>query len=257
MLRLTEIRLPIHHSEEDLRRAILNRLAISPDDLLEYVLFRRNHDARKKRDIDFVYTVDVSVRNEQALLEKLPPHRHIKPAPDMRYRFVAHAHGTPPRPVIAGCGPCGLFAALILAQSGFKPIILERGKMVRERARDTFTFWRQGDLDPESNVQFGEGGAGTFSDGKLHTQIKDPGHYGRKVLTELVSAGAPPEILYLGKPHVGTFRLVKVVEQLRQTIQSLGGEFRFQSRVDKLDIADGRIRGIMTAHGEYVACGHL
>jgi len=253
MLRLTEIRLPIDHAADDLRQAVLARLAIPDEELLSFSVFRRNHDARKKSAIVFSYTVDAEVRDQQALLDRFVGHPHVRLAPDMEYRPVAHAPAHPfQRPVVVGCGPCGLFAALILAQGGFRPIILERGKKVRERTVDTFGFWRQRQLDPESNVQFGEGGAGTFSDGKLYTQIRDPKHYGRKVLTEFVKAGAPDEILYVGKPHVGTFRLVKMVENMRADIEALGGEFRFQSRVADIDIANGKVRAVVLADGERI-----
>lgn len=231
MLRLTEIRLPIDHNEDDLKKAILDRLFITEKELDGFTVYRRNYDARKKTAIVFSYTVDVDVANEDFLLERFDGHPHIRKAPDMEYKFVAHAPDKPfSRPIVVGCGPCGLFAALILAQSGFKPIILERGQNVRERTRDTFGFWRERQLNPESNVQFGEGGAGTFSDGKLHTQIKDPKHYGRKVLTELVKSGAPEEILYIGKPHIGTFKLVRIIEEMRDEIISLGGEYHYESR---------------------------
>ncbi|RJX34205.1 MAG: NAD(P)/FAD-dependent oxidoreductase [Oxalobacter sp.] len=257
MLRLTEIRLPLDHTEDDLLQAIAERLSITPSEILCYTVFRRGLDARKKNAILFVYTVDVTTTTDALLLKKFDVHKHIKPAPDMRYQFVAQASGQETsRPVVIGFGPCGMFASLILAQSGFRPIILERGKKVRERTVDTFGFWRQRKLDPESNVQFGEGGAGTFSDGKLHTQIKDPKFYGRKVLTEFVKAGAPEEIMYVSKPHVGTFRLVKMVEQMRAEIESLGGEFRFQSRVDDIEIVDGAVHSVMLASGERIQTSH-
>lgn len=228
MLRLTEIRLPIDHNEDDLKKAILERLFISEEELNGFTVYRRNYDARKKTAIVFSYTADAEVANEASLLKRFDGHPHIRKAPDMDYKFVAHAPDKPfQRPIVVGCGPCGLFAALILAQSGFKPIIIERGKNVRERTRDTFGFWRERQLNPESNVQFGEGGAGTFSDGKLHTQIRDPKHYGRKVLTELVKAGGPEEILYIGKPHIGTFKLVRIIEEMREEILSLGGEYHY------------------------------
>ena len=193
MLRLTEIRLPLTHPADHLKAAILKRLGIAASELLDFSIFRCGHDARKKNSIMLVYTVDVAVRNEAALLAQNIP--HVGPAPDMSYRVVAQApQGLQERPVVIGSGPCGLFAGLLLAQMGFKPILLERGKEVRERTRDTWGLWRQGKLDPESNVQFGEGGAGTFSDGKLYSQIKDPRHLGRKVMSEFVQAGAPEEI---------------------------------------------------------------
>ncbi len=205
-----------------------------------------------------VYTLDVETTNEQTILNRLQDDPHISLTPDSTYRFVTQASKDPEqRPVIIGTGPCGLFAGLILAQMGFRPIILERGKEVRERTKDTFGLWRKGVFNPESNVQFGEGGAGTFSDGKLHTQIKDPNHYGRKVLTEFVKAGAPPEILHVSKPHIGTFRLVTVVEQLRATIESLGGEIRFQNRVDDIIIDNGQVRGVTLASGETINTAHV
>ena len=258
MLRLTEIKLPINHPESEITAAILKRLGISSDQLIRYTIARRGHDARKPGAIAFVYTLDVETTNEQALLKRLRNDKHLSRTPDTQYHFVAHAPShLPSRPIVIGTGPCGLFAGLILAQMGFRPIILERGKAVRERTRDTFGLWRQGILNPESNVQFGEGGAGTFSDGKLHSQIKDPHHHGHKVLTEFVNAGAPPEILYVSKPHIGTFRLVGVVEKMRTTIESLGGEIRFQSRVSDLDIDNGQVRGVMLANGEHIASDHV
>ena len=258
MLRLTDIRLPLDHHPDDLKQAICDRLNLPGDAVSGFTVYRRNYDARKKTAIMFSYTLDVSVANEQSVLARFPNHPHIRLAPDMTYRFVAHAPETPfVRPIIIGCGPCGLFAALILAQSGFKPVVLERGKNVRERTQDTFGFWRERRLDPESNVQFGEGGAGTFSDGKLHTQIRDPKHYGRKVLSEFVKAGAPEEILYIGKPHIGTFRLVRIIEQMRKDIIALGGEFRFMSRVDDLLIENGQIKGVVLSNGETIFSDHI
>ncbi len=263
MLRLTEVKLPLDHSESALKTAILNRLGIHPDELIGYTVFRRGHDARKQSAIHFVYTLDVEVSNETALLERLKKTPHIIPAPDTSYHFITHVPGPlASRPIVIGTGPCGIFAGLILAQMGLRPIILERGKAVRERTKDTFGLWRQGKLDPESNVQFGEGGAGTFSDGKLHSQIKDPKHYGRKVLTEFVKAGAPPEILYVSKPHIGTFRLVGVVETMRASIEALGGEIRFESKVTDIIIDNGpnnigQVRGVVLAGGEQIECSHV
>ena len=258
MLRLTEIKLPISHSEGELKAAILKRLGIADDELSGYAIFRRGVDARKSHAIQFTYTLDVEARDEAEVLARLGSDPHVKTAPDTSYHFVAQApQNSASRPVVIGMGPAGLFAGLVLAQTGFRPLILERGKAVRERTRDTFGLWRQGILNPESNVQFGEGGAGTFSDGKLYSQIKDPRHLGRKVLEEFVRAGAPEEILYVSHPHIGTFRLVGMVEKMRETIQSLGGEIRFQSRVDDIEIADGKVRAVMLANGERIATDHL
>ncbi|MBI5660201.1 MAG: NAD(P)/FAD-dependent oxidoreductase [Nitrosomonadales bacterium] len=258
MLRLTEIKLPLDHSEDDLKAAVLKRLGIAADELIGYTLFRRGFDARKPSAILFIYTLDIEVKNEAGLLKRLHGDRHVSVAPDTRYHFVTQApQNLTERPVVIGTGPCGIFAGLILAQMGFRPIILERGKAVRERTKDTWGLWRQGRLDPESNVQFGEGGAGTFSDGKLHSQIKDPKFYGRKVLTEFVKAGAPEEILYVSKPHIGTFRLVGMVEEMRHTIEALGGEVRFQSRVADIEIESGRVAGVALANGERIASRHV
>ncbi|WP_019142250.1 NAD(P)/FAD-dependent oxidoreductase [Noviherbaspirillum massiliense] len=258
MLRLTDLHLPLDHPETDLQAAILARLGIPAEDLIGFTIFRRGYDARRKNAIMLVYTLHVEVRDEAAVLQRMQGATHVKPAPDTSYHFVTQAPaGLKTRPVIIGFGPCGIFAALILAQMGFRPLILERGKQVRERTKDTWGLWRKRELHPESNVQFGEGGAGTFSDGKLHSQIKDPKHYGRKVLTEFVKAFAPPEILYVSKPHIGTFRLVKMVEEMRATIESLGGEFRFESRVTDLDIDHGQIRGVVLESGERIATDHV
>ncbi|HEY3325738.1 MAG TPA: NAD(P)/FAD-dependent oxidoreductase [Novimethylophilus sp.] len=258
MLRITDLKLPIAHQESALRAAILKRLGIAAEELTSYAIFKRSVDARKKDAILFIYSVDVEVKNEAALLKRLKSDKHIAPAPDMDYKFVARAPaGLKERPIVIGTGPCGMFAGLLLAQMGFRPIILERGKSVRERTRDTWDLWRNNKLHPESNVQFGEGGAGTFSDGKLYSQIKDPRHLGRKVITEFIKAGAPEEILYVGRPHIGTFRLVGVVEQIRAAIEALGGEIRFQSKVEDIDIDQGQVRGVRLAGGEYLASGHV
>ncbi len=262
MLRLTEIKLPLDHAPEAIEAAILKRLEIAASDLAGFTIFRRAHDARKRSAIFLIYTVDVELKDEAGRLAKLAGKAHIAVTPDMEYKFVARAPGAfRTRPVVIGTGPCGLFAGLILAQMGLRPVILERGKAVRERTQDTWGLWRKGVLDPESNVQFGEGGAGTFSDGKLYSQIKDRKHYGRKVLTEFVKAGAPDEILYVSKPHIGTFRLVGMVEKMRATIESLGGEVRFRSRVADIEVDrssdPGRIRGVTLASGETIEADHV
>ena len=234
MLRLTEIKLPLAHAENALQEAILHTLNITPDDLASLTVFKRSFDARKAMIMQ-VYIVDVEIADatlEAALLAQHAGHPHIFPTPDMQYHPVGSAPASLLlRPVVVGFGPCGMFAALVLAQMGFKPIVLERGKTVRERTKDTWGLWRKNVLNPESNVQFGEGGAGTFSDGKLYSQIKDPRHLGRKVMNEFVKAGAPADILFEAHPHIGTFKLVKVVENLREQIIALGGEIRFQQRV--------------------------
>ena len=266
MLRLNEVKLPLEHDEAALPAAILARLGIAAADLTGFTVFKRSYDARKRSAVVLIYSLHVEVRNEAAVLARLSHDIHLMPAPDTDYKFVAGGeqlagHTSEPRPIVIGTGPCGLFVALILAQMGLRPLILERGKQVRERTVDTFGFWRKRELNPESNVQFGEGGAGTFSDGKLYSQIKDPKHYGRKVLTEFVKAGAPEEIIYVSKPHIGTFRLVKMVEEMRANIEQLGGEYRFESKVVDLDIvpgADGgQVRGVVLANGETIASNHV
>jgi len=241
-----------------IQAAIIAKLGVSPEDIGSYTIFRQGYDARKRDNIFLVYTLDVEIKDEQAVLTRLHNDPHIASTPDTTYRFVAQAPAIlTSRPVVIGTGPCGLFAGLILAQMGFRPIILERGKKVRERTKDTFGLWRTRQFNPESNVQFGEGGAGTFSDGKLHTQIKDPNHYGRKVLTEFVKAGAPAEILRVSKPHIGTYKLVTVVEKIRATIETLGGEIRFQSRVDDINIENGQVQSVKLANGETIRTNHL
>ncbi len=291
MLRLTEIKLPLDHPPEALGAAVIAHLGMEPDELKSCSVFKRGWDARKKSAILLVYTVDIDVADEAGLLARRKDDQRLRPTPDMSYRHVCVASdsgapaGTPSgdpepavgdglapggrlaagvsagttkkRPVVVGAGPCGLFAALILAEMGFRPLLLERGKVVRERTKDTWGLWRRAVLDPESNVQYGEGGAGTFSDGKLWSGVKDPQHLGRKVLTEFVEAGAPPDILIAAKPHIGTFRLVTMVEAMRAKIEALGGEYRFQSRVTDIEIeedADGarHVRGLRLASGEEI-----
>ena len=258
MIRITEIKLPLDHLPSAIVAAVIKKLGINATDLVEYSIFKRGVDARKADAILLAYTLDVTVNGETKVLAKLKKDPHVKLAPDTSYHFVAQAPADlKTRPIVVGLGPSGLFAALVLAQSGFKPLVLERGKAVRERTKDTFNFWRKGELNAESNVQYGEGGAGTFSDGKLYSQIKDPKHYGRKVLNEFVQAGAPEEILYVSHPHIGTFRLVGMVEKMRETIIALGGEIRFQSKVDDIEIEGGQVQAVILASGERIATHHL
>ncbi|MBY4895694.1 NAD(P)/FAD-dependent oxidoreductase [Cupriavidus sp. AU9028] len=259
MLRLSELKLPLDHTDSDLEAAVRGRLAeagVKAAELVGFKVFRRAHDARRRSDIKLTYIVDIEVRDEEGARKRVAGKPNWSITPDMAYRFVARAPagGNAPRPVVIGMGPCGLLAGLILAQMGFRPIIVERGKAVRERTVDTFGLWRKSVLNPESNVQFGEGGAGTFSDGKLYSQIKDPKHYGRKVLEEFVKAGAPEDILFKARPHIGTFRLVSMVEKIRAEIFALGGEVRFDTRVDDIDIDQGRVRGLKLSTGDYLPC---
>jgi len=280
MLRLTDIKLPLDHQVDAIEQIILKKLDISKDKLIDYTVFKRGYDARKKNNIFLVYTLDVNTKTDQQLLDKFNTDQHVKLTPDMAYKFVAQApEQLKERPVVIGTGPCGLFAGLLLAQMGFKPIILERGKEVRERTKDTFGFWRKKILNTESNVQFGEGGAGTFSDGKLYSQVKDPKHYSRKVLHEFVAAGAPEEILYVSKPHIGTFKLVTMVEKIRAEIFELGGEVRFEQKVEKIHFENDesatfeestnverntlagfsakKVTGLTLASGEHIATSHI
>ena len=258
MLRITELKLHLNHSNNDLENAIIYRLQIDSDELINNYIFRQGHDARKRDEIEIVYTIDVELKNEAEILERFTDDIQISRTPDTEYHLPENILIINKiRPIIIGSGPCGLLATLILAQMGFRPILLERGKSVRERTKDTFGLWRKHEFNAESNVQFGEGGAGTFSDGKLYTQIKDPNYYGRKVLQEFVKAGAPEEILYLSKPHIGTFRLVTMVEKIRATIESLGGEIRFGSRVDELLIEHGQVQGVQLSNGEILESSYV
>ena len=247
MIRLTELKLPLDHPEDALRALIAQTLGIARTELRSHTVYKRSYDARKQKLL-LVYICDVEVSSadlEAQLLTKFGSNPHIRPAPDQSYHLVATARQAPAlRPVVVGFGPCGIFAALLLAQMGLNPIVLERGKKVRERTKDTWGLWRKSVLNPESNVQFGEGGAGTFSDGKLWSQIKDPRFLGRKVMTEFVKAGAPDEILLVSKPHIGTFKLVKVVENMREQIIAMGGEIRFEQRLADVQIENGQLRGL-------------
>ena len=265
MLRITELRLPLDHAAAALRAGVLRRLGLDEADVAQIDVFKRSYDARKKSAVQLIYTLDVTLAagvDEAAVLARHAADPQIRPSPDTRYHFIGKAgavfpSAAQPRPVIVGFGPCGLFAALVLAQMGLQPIVLERGKPVRERTKDTWALWRQGVLTPESNVQFGEGGAGTFSDGKLWSQISDPRHLTRKVLTEFVKAGAPEEILFVAKPHIGTFRLVGMIEKMRAEIEALGGEIRFGQRLSDVLIDDGQLRGCTLASGETIRTDHL
>ncbi len=263
MLRITNLRLPLNHDPQAFDRAVRQRLGLKDaQQLLSTTIFRRAYDARKKAAIELIYTLDCELKDPATEARLLASNdSDLRPSPDTRYRLIASAPIdfalTHPRPVVVGFGPCGLFAALVLAQMGLKPLVLERGRAVRQRTKDTWGLWRQGVLDPASNVQFGEGGAGTFSDGKLWSQISDPRHLTRKVLQEFVKAGAPEEILFVSKPHIGTFRLVSMIEKMRAEIESLGGEIRFEQQLVDLHIEAGAVRGLTLASGEQIDATHV
>jgi uncharacterized protein len=261
VLRLSELKLPLDHSEADLAAAVLRRLRLAPDQLLGLRLVKRSVDARKSAAITLVYSLDLDLdldaRAEARLLKRFAGDPHLRPSPDTTYHpVVSGANAGKTRPVVVGAGPCGYFAALLLAQMGFRPLLLERGKAIKQRSADTFGFWKgSADFNPESNAQFGEGGAGTFSDGKLYSQVSEAKPYVRKVLEELVAAGANPDILTLHHPHIGTYKLATVVRGLRQRIEALGGEVRFECRVDGLELnpVDRSIEGLQLDGGERIA----
>ncbi|HEY7864492.1 MAG TPA: hypothetical protein VIC51_00655, partial [Psychromonas sp.] len=260
MIRLNQVKLPLNHTDDALQQYVLKTLSISAGQLADIHIFKRGYDARKRNVITLIYTLDVTLTDvdEAALLAHFAKDSDVRQSPDTQYKYVAQApKNLTERPIVVGMGPCGLFSALILAQMGFKPILLERGKSVHERSKDTFRFWRKGELNTESNVQFGEGGAGTFSDGKLYSQVKDPNFLGLKVKQEFVAAGAPAEIIYVSKPHIGTFKLVTMVERMRRQIIELGGEIRFETRVEEIHIEDSQITGVTLNGGEVINAKHV
>lgn len=245
MIQISQLKLPCTHTQQELREKIERTLRIRPEELIEYSIEKQSIDARKKPQIFYVYTIHASVLQEKKVFKKVHS-KNITIVEKKVYQFPFHAENTPAdRPVIIGSGPAGLFCAYMLAEHGFAPILLERGKAIEERKKDVDSFWETGKLNPESNVQFGEGGAGTFSDGKLNTLVKDPSGRNRKVLEIFVKEGAPEEILYVNKPHIGTDLLMNVVKNMRKTIQSNGGEVRFESKVTELCITDGKICGVV------------
>lgn len=274
MLRINELKMPLDHDESDLNNAVAEKLSIEINDIVQINIYKRSYDARNKKNIVLIYQLDIELAQtlEQKILQQLPEQSRVRPSPDTNYQFVANAGDTFPtrqkeRPIVIGFGPCGILAALLLAQMGLKPIVLERGKDVRQRTKDTWGLWRTGKLNTESNVQFGEGGAGTFSDGKLYSQIKDKRFLGQKVLTEFVKAGAPEEIMYVSKPHIGTFKLVTMVEAMRAEITRLGGEIRFEKKVtglqcenntpDQNDHSSSQITGVVLSNGERLHSRHV
>jgi uncharacterized FAD-dependent dehydrogenase len=268
MLRINEVKLPLNHTDDDLVAEILSTLQITADELLSFDVFKRSYDARKKANILLIYQLDVIVATEvqaRVLASSTLPVT-VRVSPDTQYYFPGHADESFPsaqqqRPIVIGFGPCGILAALLLAQMGLKPIVLDRGQNVRQRTKDTWGLWRDRKLNTESNVQYGEGGAGTFSDGKLYSQVKDKRHLGRKVLTEFVKSGAPEEIMFVSKPHIGTFKLVKMVENMRAEIVSLGGEIRFDQKVDTIHRIENegtaQVTGLTLSTGETLHSNHI
>lgn len=264
MLRLTNVKLPLDHSSSALKQEVIRKLELQEGELLDFTVFKRSYDARKSDDIFLIYSLDVELTApaHKRCLAQFAGNDSVRPSPDMSYKYVADKPANFPqaqqlRPVIIGFGPCGILAALLLAQMGLKPIVIERGQDVRQRTKDTWGLWRDRELNEESNVQYGEGGAGTFSDGKLYTQIKDPKFYGRKVLTEFVKAGAPEEILFVSKPHIGTFKLVKMMENIRAEIIALGGEIRFGEKLAHLNIEEQQVTGLTLSSGEVINTQHV
>lgn len=252
MLRLQQIKLPAVHSRSDIEKKILKCLKIDKKQLVNYKIKKQSIDARKKQDITFSYVIDAQVTNEAAILKKNI--KNVSKAQDKEYKFNITGDILPTnRPVIVGAGPAGIFCAYMLSKNGYRPIVIERGKMVDKRSQDVLAFWENGVLDPESNVQFGEGGAGTFSDGKLNTLVKDPVGRNKKVLELFVEAGAPEEILYVNKPHIGTDILVNVVTNLRNEIIASGGEFRFETCMTGIDMTGGKVNSVelKAADGTY------
>ena len=256
MIRIHQLALSLNHSADDLLAAVARRLKLSVGELGPLIIKKRSIDARDKQAIELVYSVDVEVASEAAVLGRLRGNSQLGVAPEplIRPSLPAPA-GLQARPVVIGAGPCGYFAALFLAQQGFKPLLLERGRSVNNRTADTFGFWKgNSPFNPRSNAQFGEGGAGTFSDGKLYSGVKESKKHGRWVLEEFVESGANPEILVLQKPHIGTFKLVGVVRQLRARIEALGGEVRFEQQVVGFDLdPDTRqLRGLQLSNSEII-----
>ena len=256
MIRIHQLALSLNHSADDLLAAVARCLKLSVGELGPLIIKKRSIDARDKQAIELVYSVDVEVSSEAAVLGRLRGNSQLGVAPEplIRPSLPAPA-GFQARPVVIGAGPCGYFAALFLAQQGFKPLLLERGRSVNNRTADTFGFWKgNSPFNPRSNAQFGEGGAGTFSDGKLYSGVKESKKHGRWVLEEFVESGANPEILVLQKPHIGTFKLVGVVRQLRARIEALGGEVRFEQQVMGFDLDPGtrQLRGLQLSNSEII-----
>lgn len=255
MIRINQLKLPIGHTEEDLRSKAAKVLKLSVGEIKSLKIIKQSVDARKKeRGIFFTYSVEVHTAKEDAVIRRAKSPDVVK-AEEKEYHFPAvKSRETGLRPVIIGCGPAGLFCGIMLARSGLAPIILERGEDVDSRRKTVEAFWQGGPLDIESNVQFGEGGAGTFSDGKLNTLVKDPALRNRKVLELFVEFGADPSILYVNKPHIGTDVLGGIVKNMRTEIQRLGGEVRFHSCVTGLEIENNALKSVIVNHTEKIPC---
>ena len=254
MIKITNLRLRFDHHPDALRKAAADALAVSLDRIIAIEVKRVSLDARANRPLSRVYTVVVDVKEECSLLTRIEKTGNLSSWVEKAYEPpMIHHPEKMNRPVIVGTGPAGLFSGLVLAEAGLNPLLIERGKPVRERSADVGKFWKEGVLKKESNVQFGEGGAGTFSDGKLTTRVKDRFQRTAKILTEMVEAGAPEEILTESKPHIGTANLVRVVENIREKIEGLGGEYRFAVRADDLILDGGVLKGLILADGEQIS----
>lgn len=255
MIRILQLKLSPSHSNEDLENVVLKTLKINKEQLQKTIIVKRSIDARKKNDIKIIYTIDAEVLNEKKVIKSLHNNTNVLKANDVKYQFPPHGNTVlKHRPVVIGAGPAGLYCGLLLAENGYKPIILERGEDVDKRAKSVEDFWNHNKLNVNSNVQFGEGGAGTFSDGKLNTLVKDNYGRSRKVLEVFVEAGAPAEILYINKPHIGTDLLRDVVKNIRKKIIELGGEVRFTSQVTDFQIKDKKLVGVVINEKEELPC---
>ncbi|TCT17067.1 hypothetical protein EDC18_101363 [Natranaerovirga pectinivora] len=257
MIRIQQLRFELNHNDNNIKNKILKELRITEDALKEYRIIKKSIDARKKNNIIIVYTIDIKVQDEKSVMKKIN-NNNIMLTTHQKYTFnVTGPEKIKHRPIIVGTGPAGLFAALLLAEKGFKPIIIERGQPVEERFKDVNRFWETGVLNPESNVQFGEGGAGTFSDGKLNTMVKEETGRNHKVLETFVEAGAPSEILYINKPHIGTDYLRTVVKNMREKLIDLGADIKFGTKLTDIIIENNTIIGIEVNNNEKIECQML
>ena len=256
MIRISQLKLPFDHTEADLKNAIDKTL--KGQQVLSYKIVKQSIDSREKYSMGYQYSVDVTIKGNEGKAVGALRNKKLSLIKEEHYEFPWKAECAPfVSPVIVGTGPAGLFCGLMLARAGLKPILLERGQAVEKRMEDVEHFWKTGELNPSSNVQFGEGGAGTFSDGKLNTLVKDKFLRNKKVLEEFVAHGAPEEILWLSKPHIGTDLLVHVVKEIREEIISLGGQVLFDTQMTDLQIEDGKLKAVVLQSGDVLPADHL